>query len=227
MPFPPPGDLLNPGIKSLSLVSPTLAGGFFTAGATREARIRKGSPPKAGGAAKKKGEAGVNAERSTHSSRKGRRPQKARSPFRRCCDLLSESYEKRNLDGVCIFILANTAAVGSCPHASPEPRLLLLTRMGGRRSGPEPLHQPLSSSRVGGRWKAGPLLQGCGKDVCVDWLAPLEGPRGSPRSLTARLEAWLSCCRSPHRNGSPEAHTQGRTACQCPGRESNSRCPAL
>jgi len=28
--FPPPGDLLNPGIKPMSLVAPALAGGFFT-----------------------------------------------------------------------------------------------------------------------------------------------------------------------------------------------------
>ena len=31
LPFPPPGDLPNPGIKPGSLVSPALAGGFFTA----------------------------------------------------------------------------------------------------------------------------------------------------------------------------------------------------
>ena len=30
LPFPPPGGLPNPGIKPTSLVSPTLAGGFFT-----------------------------------------------------------------------------------------------------------------------------------------------------------------------------------------------------
>ena len=29
LPFPSPGDLLNPGIKSTSLESPALAGGFF------------------------------------------------------------------------------------------------------------------------------------------------------------------------------------------------------
>ena len=29
-PFPPPGDLPNPGIKPISLASPELAGGFFT-----------------------------------------------------------------------------------------------------------------------------------------------------------------------------------------------------
>ena len=29
LPFPPPGDLPNPGIESASLVSPALAGGFF------------------------------------------------------------------------------------------------------------------------------------------------------------------------------------------------------
>ena len=30
LPCPPPGDLPNPGIKSASLASPALAGGFFT-----------------------------------------------------------------------------------------------------------------------------------------------------------------------------------------------------
>ena len=30
VPFPPPGDPSNPGIKSTSLASPELAGGFFT-----------------------------------------------------------------------------------------------------------------------------------------------------------------------------------------------------
>ena len=30
LPFPPPGDFLNPVIKPISPVSPALAGGFFT-----------------------------------------------------------------------------------------------------------------------------------------------------------------------------------------------------
>ena len=30
LPFPPPGDLPNPGTEHTSLVSPALAGGFFT-----------------------------------------------------------------------------------------------------------------------------------------------------------------------------------------------------
>ena len=30
LPFPPPGDLPDPGIKSTSLEAPALAGGFFT-----------------------------------------------------------------------------------------------------------------------------------------------------------------------------------------------------
>ena len=34
---PPPGDLSDPGIKPMSLMSPALAGGFFTISATREA----------------------------------------------------------------------------------------------------------------------------------------------------------------------------------------------
>ena len=34
LPYPPPEDLLNPGIKPTSLLSPALAGGFFTNSAT-------------------------------------------------------------------------------------------------------------------------------------------------------------------------------------------------
>ena len=34
LPFPSPGDLLDPGIKPVSLASPALAGGFFTTAAT-------------------------------------------------------------------------------------------------------------------------------------------------------------------------------------------------
>ena len=37
LPFSPPGDLLNPGIKPVSLMSPALACGFFTTSATWEA----------------------------------------------------------------------------------------------------------------------------------------------------------------------------------------------
>ena len=37
LPFPPPGDLPDPGIKPASLMSPALAGGFFTTQATWEA----------------------------------------------------------------------------------------------------------------------------------------------------------------------------------------------
>ena len=37
VPFPPPGDLPNPGIKPACLASPALAGGFFTTRATWEA----------------------------------------------------------------------------------------------------------------------------------------------------------------------------------------------
>ena len=36
LPFPPSGDLPNPGIKLMSLVSPALAGRFFTTSATWE-----------------------------------------------------------------------------------------------------------------------------------------------------------------------------------------------
>ena len=34
LPFPPPGDLLDPEIKLVSLASPALAGGFFTTSTT-------------------------------------------------------------------------------------------------------------------------------------------------------------------------------------------------
>ena len=37
LPFPPPGDVLDPGIKPASLLSPALAGEFFTTGATWKA----------------------------------------------------------------------------------------------------------------------------------------------------------------------------------------------
>ena len=36
LPRPPPGDLPNPGIKLMSLMSPVLAGGFFTTSTTWE-----------------------------------------------------------------------------------------------------------------------------------------------------------------------------------------------
>ena len=36
LPFPSPGDLPDPGIKPASLMSPALAGGFFTTSATGE-----------------------------------------------------------------------------------------------------------------------------------------------------------------------------------------------
>ena len=37
LPFPSPGDLLNPGMEPVSLRSPALAGGFFTTSAAWEA----------------------------------------------------------------------------------------------------------------------------------------------------------------------------------------------
>jgi len=40
LPYPPPGDLPDPEIKPVSLMSPALAGGFFTTRATWEARIK-------------------------------------------------------------------------------------------------------------------------------------------------------------------------------------------
>ena len=38
LPFPPPGDLLDPGIEPESLASPALAGGLFTTSTTGEAQ---------------------------------------------------------------------------------------------------------------------------------------------------------------------------------------------
>ena len=38
-PFPPPGDLPDPGIEPVSLTSPLMAGGFFTTSATWEAYV--------------------------------------------------------------------------------------------------------------------------------------------------------------------------------------------
>ena len=40
LPFPSLGDLSNPGIKPASLVSPALAGGFFTTSVYGEGRLR-------------------------------------------------------------------------------------------------------------------------------------------------------------------------------------------
>jgi len=40
LPCPPPGNLPDPGIKLTSLMSPALAGGFFTTSATWEAPIK-------------------------------------------------------------------------------------------------------------------------------------------------------------------------------------------
>ena len=37
LPFPTPGDLPNPGVEPVSVVSPALAGRFFTTSATWEA----------------------------------------------------------------------------------------------------------------------------------------------------------------------------------------------
>ena len=39
LPFPPPGDLPNPGIRPAALRSPALASGFFTSSPTREAHV--------------------------------------------------------------------------------------------------------------------------------------------------------------------------------------------
>ena len=39
LPFPPPGDLPDPGIKPVSPVSPALTGGFFTAAPPGKLRL--------------------------------------------------------------------------------------------------------------------------------------------------------------------------------------------
>ena len=40
LPWPPPGDLPDPGIKPASLVSPAVAGRLFTTSATWEAHLK-------------------------------------------------------------------------------------------------------------------------------------------------------------------------------------------
>ena len=40
LPFPPPGELPDPGIEPVSLASPALAGRFFTTSATQEVHYR-------------------------------------------------------------------------------------------------------------------------------------------------------------------------------------------
>ena len=42
LPCPPPGDLPDPGIELVSLMSPALTGGFFTTSATWEALCFQG-----------------------------------------------------------------------------------------------------------------------------------------------------------------------------------------
>ena len=44
LPFPPPGDLPDPGVEPLSLESPALTGVFFTTSTTWEAPLRCSSP---------------------------------------------------------------------------------------------------------------------------------------------------------------------------------------
>ena len=45
LPFPPPGDLPNPGVTPASLTSPALAGGFFTTSAAWEAPVSSNPLP--------------------------------------------------------------------------------------------------------------------------------------------------------------------------------------
>ena len=44
LPFPTPGDISKPGIEPASLMSPALAGGFFTTSVTWEAQLPAGKP---------------------------------------------------------------------------------------------------------------------------------------------------------------------------------------
>ena len=44
VPFPPPGDLPNPGTETTSLTSPALAGGFMTTSAAWEAQYPEKQP---------------------------------------------------------------------------------------------------------------------------------------------------------------------------------------
>ena len=45
LPCPPPGDLPDPGIEPTSLMSPALAGGFFTSSVTWEAQAGTDTVP--------------------------------------------------------------------------------------------------------------------------------------------------------------------------------------
>ena len=45
LPFPPPGDLPDPGIEPMCLMSPVLAGGFFTTSTIWEAYLHQYIPP--------------------------------------------------------------------------------------------------------------------------------------------------------------------------------------
>ena len=45
LPCPPPGDLPDPGIETVSLLSPALAGRFYTTSATWEAPLEYGISP--------------------------------------------------------------------------------------------------------------------------------------------------------------------------------------
>ena len=49
LPCPPPGDLPDPGIQPVSLMSPALAGGFFTTSASWEALILRAYTSHMGG----------------------------------------------------------------------------------------------------------------------------------------------------------------------------------
>ena len=40
LPYTPPGDLPDPGVQPMSLMSPTMAGGIFTISTTWEAHVR-------------------------------------------------------------------------------------------------------------------------------------------------------------------------------------------
>ena len=49
VPSPPPGDFPNPGIESVSLLSPALAGWFFTTSATWEGKKQAENKRESGG----------------------------------------------------------------------------------------------------------------------------------------------------------------------------------
>ena len=79
MPFPSPGDLPDPGMEPMCLMSPALAGEFFTTSAASSGRGNAWKIPKGA-------EGGISGARKEEGTADGKEPQEAWFPFlsRRC-----------------------------------------------------------------------------------------------------------------------------------------------